>query len=585
MFPKYPYLDLSDRNLDFLTKAIREMENEVKNFVSLNAVKYANPIQWNITKQYEKNTIVIVQETGVAYISVKPVPRGVNILRSEYWTPVFDLSRFIEGGLSNFANHYERDFTYTATMNIDAGEWVVWDSKLWRVIVDITIGDMYAPNINIERFTVEMAVVALTDLINTETQNRTNADTALGGRIDTEIQNRMDADTALGGRIDAEIQNRMDADTALGGRIDAEIQNRMDADTALGGRIDAEIQNRIAADAGLGGRVDVVETGLARLMTKYNPSNMMDFNGKRVCIVGDSISSTTTYPPNWTVPFTELITNAGGSVTNIAVDGASIAGFANDLSAIPTGYDYYIIFLGINDAMAQFPIYGETIAGYVGDIMNRINDVGVTVWYVSPIKALGYDSIQDNANNVAPVNAYRCLLETLFNAFGAKVLSGLGAPSLNNSTKNVYMTDGLHPKPEYRYILCDYILQNIINDTMSFSNVPVSQTQKAPFTGTGTGTITFNWYNNMVQIVCNINNTMQAGSWNYLVVTGKQGVHGIIPDSPYFPAYVRSVEGHLYYIKNENGNIMILNTDNAGATEPSINFTLEVPLFHVNVKG
>ena len=90
MFPKYPYLDLSDRNLDFLTKAIREMENEVKNFVSLNAVKYANPIQWSINRQYEKNTIVIDPLTGTAFISVQPVPNGVALTRTQYWTPVFD---------------------------------------------------------------------------------------------------------------------------------------------------------------------------------------------------------------------------------------------------------------------------------------------------------------------------------------------------------------------------------------------------------------------------------------------------------------------------------------------------------------
>ena len=50
--------------------------------------------------------------------------------------------------------------------------------------------------------------------INTEIQNRENADTALGGRIDKEIKDRQDA---ISGEQDA----RQKADTALGERIDA----------------------------------------------------------------------------------------------------------------------------------------------------------------------------------------------------------------------------------------------------------------------------------------------------------------------------------------------------------------------------
>ena len=254
MFPKYPYIDLSDRNLDFIARTVRELENEVKNFVSLNAIKYANPMQWNITRQYEKNTIVIEPNTGVAYISVKPVPSGVAISRSEYWTVVFDLSEFITKGAANFANTFESRPTTTATKVTPKGGWIVWNDVLYVALDRIDIGDAYSPVIggNIKKMSVEDFYNLLADKIDDEIQNRIAADTALGDRIDDriddEIQNRIDADTALGDRIDGEIQNRIDADTALGDRIDDEIQNRIDTDTALGGRIDDEIQNRIDAD-------------------------------------------------------------------------------------------------------------------------------------------------------------------------------------------------------------------------------------------------------------------------------------------------------------------------------------------------
>ena len=227
MFPKYPYLDLSDRNLDFLTKAIREMENEVRNFVSLNAVKYANPIQWNINRQYEKNTIAIDPLTGTAFISVQPVPNGVALTRTQYWTPVFDLSQFVTKAASNFANTYERDITTTATMSTGAGDWVVWDSTLYVALNAIHAGDAYVVGGNIKRMTVE----DFFDLLMKATHN-------LDEELDTEIRNRTNADNTLQQNIDAEAQAREDADGILQDNIDAEAQAREDADRMLQDNID-----------------------------------------------------------------------------------------------------------------------------------------------------------------------------------------------------------------------------------------------------------------------------------------------------------------------------------------------------------
>ena len=91
MFNQYPYINVNDLNLDYILSQIKVMMNEVTNFVSINAIKYADPIQWDITRQYEKNTIVIDPVTGTAYISVAPVPAGVALTRPEYWTVVLTL--------------------------------------------------------------------------------------------------------------------------------------------------------------------------------------------------------------------------------------------------------------------------------------------------------------------------------------------------------------------------------------------------------------------------------------------------------------------------------------------------------------
>lgn len=63
------------------------------------------------------------------------------------------------------------------------------------------------------------ADTALGQRIDKEIQDRTNADTALGQRIDQEIANRTEADNALGQRIDTETSERKAADQQLQNNI------------------------------------------------------------------------------------------------------------------------------------------------------------------------------------------------------------------------------------------------------------------------------------------------------------------------------------------------------------------------------
>lgn len=90
----WPYSNFHDLNLDWIISIIRELETKITQFVALNTVKYANPLQWDITKQYETNTVVINPQDGTAYLSVQPVPQGVQITNTDYWTPIFTLQYF-----------------------------------------------------------------------------------------------------------------------------------------------------------------------------------------------------------------------------------------------------------------------------------------------------------------------------------------------------------------------------------------------------------------------------------------------------------------------------------------------------------
>lgn len=91
-----PYTNFHDLNLDWIIKALTDIDRRLANFVSLNTIKYADPIKWDITSQYAQNTLVLDPQDGTAYLSVQSVPQGVQITNTDYWTPVFTLQNFID---------------------------------------------------------------------------------------------------------------------------------------------------------------------------------------------------------------------------------------------------------------------------------------------------------------------------------------------------------------------------------------------------------------------------------------------------------------------------------------------------------
>lgn len=248
MFNQYPYINLNDFNLDYILKAIKEMRYEVTNFVSINAIKYANPIQWDITSQYEKNTIVIDPQTGTAYISVAPVPAGVALTRPEYWTVVFDLGSFVTRAAKNFTNRYEQDTTLTATFPTNAGEWLVWGDTLYVANVNITAGDSYVVDSNIRHITVEEVKNTIMQLI----ADNYNTIVAMIGDLD-------DLDTTAKNNIVAAINELVAADTSLSDRIDDEVQARQDADGNLSTLQTTNKSNLVAAINEIVGNIDNLE--------------------------------------------------------------------------------------------------------------------------------------------------------------------------------------------------------------------------------------------------------------------------------------------------------------------------------------
>lgn len=242
-----PYTNFHDLNLDWIMDELNEFNTKLTNFVSLATIKYADPIQWDITSQYEANTVV-VDSNGNAYLSVQPVPSGVSLDRTEFWTKIgnFDaLWADVKKAITPIDEGHSP--TTTANRNINDLVWV--NGALVRVTRAMIAGDAYVPGSNcVSSSTNEVLsyiIGTLNILLTEERHARENADTQLQQAITAEQTARENADTNLQTTIDAEKTARENADTQLQTAIDAETTARKDADNKLQKNIDAALKSAV----------------------------------------------------------------------------------------------------------------------------------------------------------------------------------------------------------------------------------------------------------------------------------------------------------------------------------------------------
>lgn len=247
-FNEYPYRDIESLNLDFLIKMIRKLEEELINFVSLNTVTYADPIQWSITRQYKVNTVVVDPITGTAYLSTKPVPLGVPLTNTNYWTPIFDLNL-----LSANQNITTRDdgANILATFPSDPDDWLIWNNLLYIVIHEIHENEAYVEGYNIRRYTVEMFlkdyindVISKINALAAKVGNLSNLTTTekntIVGAINELVTNINAVDTKVGDLANLTTTAKNNVVAALNElvtAIAAESTARTQADNAINGKI------------------------------------------------------------------------------------------------------------------------------------------------------------------------------------------------------------------------------------------------------------------------------------------------------------------------------------------------------------
>ena len=252
---KAPYTNLHDLNLDWIIEVLNEFNTKLTNFISLATIKYADPLQWDITNQYEVNTVV-VDSNGNAYLSVQPVPSGVSLDRVEFWTKIGNFDE-LWADVKKAITPIDEGHSPTATAARAVNDLVWVNGALVRVTKAMTAGDSYVPGSNcVSSSTNEVLhylINAFTDGLNAEQTARENADTQLQTAIkenktaiDNEQTTRENADTRLQTAIENEQTVRENADTQLQTAIENEQTARENADTQLQNSIN-QMQTYISA--------------------------------------------------------------------------------------------------------------------------------------------------------------------------------------------------------------------------------------------------------------------------------------------------------------------------------------------------
>jgi hypothetical protein len=117
--------------------------------------------------------------------------------------------------------------------------------------------------------TITKKLAAITEQLNQEITNRTEADTQVQANVNKEVTERKEADTALEAKLKEYVDNEVDKITGntdgIQASLNKEIQDRKDADAALQAAITKEETDRKAADAALDTRVTANATKIQEL--------------------------------------------------------------------------------------------------------------------------------------------------------------------------------------------------------------------------------------------------------------------------------------------------------------------------------
>lgn len=177
----WPYTDFHTLNLDWILETLKKQDAAIADFISLNSISYADPLQWDITRQYPINQVVL-DTNGDGYLSVQPVPVGVEIDNTDYWTKIGNFSE-LWSTVKLAITAADEGLKTTASADRASGDLVWLNNTLYVCTTAITRGTEYGTN-NTAKTTIDARLANLAQAVKTLQDNITDINTVLPNKID-----------------------------------------------------------------------------------------------------------------------------------------------------------------------------------------------------------------------------------------------------------------------------------------------------------------------------------------------------------------------------------------------------------------
>lgn len=152
LFNKFPYTDFHEMNLDWLLEVVTKLYDDMETFVNINTIKYADPLLWNITSQYEQNTLV-QDADGNTYLSKQPVTSGINLDNTDFWLKVADFS-ILKEVIKKSITAVDEGTNPTATDERNINDLLWRSDRLYIITSHMNIGEAYIDGVNCRQVTV-----------------------------------------------------------------------------------------------------------------------------------------------------------------------------------------------------------------------------------------------------------------------------------------------------------------------------------------------------------------------------------------------------------------------------------------------
>lgn len=189
---------------EMVSKVIEVMQQ----YIESSSISYADPIQWDITKQYPRNTVVVTVN-GDGYLSTQPVPIGIDIDNEDYWTKIGNFSE-LWGSVKLAITPIDEKLKTTASAARAVNDLVWLNNDLYVITKAMDAGTRYIEGTNCKKTDIGEQLNDLNTKIENNKSSVDNSFEQINTKledINTKFNNKIDKDTV--GNLDQTVGGNM----------------------------------------------------------------------------------------------------------------------------------------------------------------------------------------------------------------------------------------------------------------------------------------------------------------------------------------------------------------------------------------